>query len=162
LFWYPGEKSEGIAAIDNCKKTGRFAGPAAAMVLAELAIREKRFGDAAILVKELSDAHPKSRFVKWSMAKLFEAQSSAVNAAGVYRDLADEYDMLSAAKRNAMTARWKEASLFNQAGFHGEAENACRKIVIHESGAVSREEGRILKDAAGLLEKLTKTHQRER
>jgi tetratricopeptide (TPR) repeat protein len=151
FFWYPGDRESGIRSIALCKKNGQFTQPVAGLVLAELSIREKKFQEAETTIAELQRAFPKSRLTQWTRAKFFEERKLPLQAAEIYGELADEYDAIPSAWRNALAARWKEASMRDGAGDREQAENACKKIVSKKKDLQDSVSRQIIRDAEKLL-----------
>jgi len=151
FFWYPGDRESGIRSLALCNKNGQFTQSVAGLVLAELAIREKKFPEAETLITGLERDFPKSRIVRWTRAKYFEEQKLFAQSAEIYGLLADEYDGIPSAWRNALAARWKEASLSEDAGNRQGAEAACGKIVLKKKDAMDSASRQIIKDAEKLL-----------
>jgi hypothetical protein len=133
FFWYPGDRESGIRSLALCRKNGQFTQPVAALVLAELSIREKKFQEAETIIAELERDLPKSRLTRWTRAKFFEEGKQLRKSAEIYGGLADEYDAIPSAWRNALAARWKEASLWDGAGARERAQDACKKIVAKKN-----------------------------
>jgi tetratricopeptide (TPR) repeat protein len=157
FFWYPGDRESGIRSLVLCRKNGQFTQSVAALVLAELSIREKRFQEAGKIIAELEHDFPKSRLTRWTRAKYFEEQKLSPQAAETYGGLADEYDTIPAGRRNALAARWKEAVSWDSAGDRKQAEKACEKIVSVKNDLWQRQDPssrQIVRDAEKLAEKL--------
>jgi tetratricopeptide (TPR) repeat protein len=152
FFWYPGDKESGIRSLVACRKSGQFAQPVATIVLAELSIREKKYQEAGTIIAELFGDYPKSRLTRWTQAKYFEEQKKNLEAAEIYRGLADEYDTIPIAWRNALAARLKEATMLDGAGAREQALAACRKIVSKKKEKPDSVTRQIMKDAEKLLE----------
>jgi hypothetical protein len=153
FFWYPGDREAGIRSLVMCRKYGQFAQPVATLVLAELSIREKKFQDAENLIADLERDFPKSRLTRWTRAKFFEEQKLPGQAAELYGKLADEYDSIPSARRNALAARWKEASSWESAKDRNRAEDACRKIMARDGKDQDPTSRQIMRDAEKLLAK---------
>jgi tetratricopeptide (TPR) repeat protein len=152
FFWYPGDKESGIRSLVVSRKSGQFTQPVATIVLAELSIREKKYQEAGTVIAELLRDYPKSRLTRWTQAKYFEEQKKNLEAAEIYRGLADEYDTIPIAWRNSLAARLKEATMLDGAGAREQTEIACRRILSKKkdhSDSVTRQ---IIKDAEKLLE----------
>jgi hypothetical protein len=158
FFWYPGDRESGLRSLALARKNGQFTQSVAAFVLAELAIREKKFSDAETAIAQLERDFPKSRLIRWTRAKYFEEQKLFAQAAEVYRLLADEYDTIPSAWRNSLAARWKEASLARDAGDRERAKAACDKIIIRKMDTMADSDSRqIIRDAERLMGKMKKT-----
>jgi hypothetical protein len=152
FFWYPGDKETGVRRLAVCRKRGEFANPVATLVLAELMIREKKYQEAEGYLAELSRDFPGSRLTRWTQAKFNEEQKLYAKAAEIYRGLADEYDTVHAAWRNAFAARLKEAAMFDKAGAGAQAAEACRKIIAGKKDHNDSVTKQIMKDAQKILE----------
>jgi hypothetical protein len=91
--------------------------------------------------------------IRWTRAKFFEEQKLPRQAAEIYEELAGEYDAIPYAWRNALAARWKEASSWDSAGVRERAEDACKKIVAKKKENQDPVSRQIIKDAERLLGK---------
>ncbi len=151
FFWYPGDREAGIRCITQCRKNGQFTRPVAAIVLAELWIREKKYQEAGTIIAELDRDFPKSRLTRWTRAKYFEERGLPRKAADVFGGLADEYDSLPFTWRNALAARWKEASSWQSAGDRERVEIACKRIISKKKDNRDPVARQIIKDAEKLL-----------
>jgi tetratricopeptide (TPR) repeat protein len=151
FFWYSGDKESGIQSLTLCKKKGQFTQGIATVVLAELAIREKKYQEAEKIIVELLHDFPKSRLVRWTQAKYFEEQKLFLKAADLYKGLADEYDAIPEAWRNALAARLKEAMSSDEAGAHPQADEACEKILSRKKEHDDSITRQIMKNAEKLL-----------
>ncbi len=154
LFWYSGDKESGIKSILMCKKNGQIIKPVAALVLAELWIREKKYSEAKHLIKELETAFPKSRFVKWTHAKYFESQNDLSSAASLYGELADEYSNLPKAIKNELAARLKESALFFEANNFAGSKAAASKIISYKNNVSDPLIKQAVRDAEKIIRKI--------
>jgi tetratricopeptide (TPR) repeat protein len=157
LFWYPGDRESGIRSLGLCRKNGQFTQPVAALVLAELSIREKKFEDAEAIIAELDRDFPKSRLTRWTRAKFFEEQKLPRQAAELYGKLAGDYDTIPAAWRNALAARWKEASLWESCGDRERTVKACNMVILKKKDLQDSGSRQVIKDAEKLLKKTKKS-----
>jgi hypothetical protein len=153
FFWYPGDRESGIRSLALSRKNGQFTQPVASLVLAELWIREKKFQEAETVIAELERDFPKSRLTRWTQAKFFDERKLPQQSAEIYGKLADEYDTIPSAWRNALAARWKEASLWDDAGVRQRALDACKKIVAEKKENPDPGSRQIVKDAEKMLGK---------
>ena len=74
-------------------------------------------------------------------------------AAELYGELAGDYDAIPAAWRNALAARWKEASLWESAGDRERAAHACNEIILKKKDNLDSGSRQVIKDAEKLLKK---------
>ena len=157
FFWYPGDRESGIRSLVLCRKNGQFTGSVAALVLAELSIREKKFQEAETIIADLKRDFPKSRLTRWTQAKFFEERKLPREAAEIYGELAEEYDETPSTWRNALAARWKEASLWECADDNDRARDACKKIIAKKRENQDPGSRQIIRDAEKLLGKKKKS-----
>jgi len=129
FFWYSGEKMDGIKSIKTCSRNAQFVGLAATLLLAELYYRENYIFESDAITKGLLAEHPESRLTWWTCAKRGEATRSFAEAAGYYTKLADAYDGIHCARRNALATRVSAALMYFTAGDTVQARNACEKIL---------------------------------
>jgi len=129
FFWYAGDKEEGVRAIRACSRSSSFCGRAASLLLAEVLYRENRFAESDTVTAGLLRLFPGSRFVRWTCAKRAEAAHQWADAARSYAVLADAYDSIPRARRNALTARSKAAHMYFCAEDFVRARQACGSIL---------------------------------
>jgi len=134
LFWYSGNRTEGISRLYTCKNKSSFSGLPAALLLADIVAKDERYDEAFGLLDTLEKQYPSSRFVKWTKAKTCAAKHSLSEAAVLYGALADEYDTIPAAFKNACYARWKQATLFNELHDSKQARAACLHLLAKKNG----------------------------
>lgn len=131
LFWYPGSKRDGIAALEACAAGGQLTSDAAKMALVDIFVREKEFAKAETGISELLLHNPGNRFALWSRARLLEARSHPQEAAQVYGQLAAMYARIPCARRNAETTRSEQIRLLRKAGMERQARQVATEALTH-------------------------------
>ena len=134
LFWYPGDKAEGIRKLENCAEKGLLAASAAKMALADIYAKENRHAEAFALIEELKTEYPESRFILWSEAKYWESLNNHAKAANTYSRLAEAYRSVEECKCNYLEVRAKEVEHLTKAGQHEAAERVAGRVVAKHCG----------------------------
>ncbi|MGM0461167.1 MAG: tetratricopeptide repeat protein [Fibrobacterota bacterium] len=101
LFWLPDATQEGITSLIECMDKSRFMSTAAAMVLADVYIRNGQLEKGKPLLDSLLNEYPDSRFLYWSRARYFDALKENYLAGDVYALLARRY-MAASFHHNAL------------------------------------------------------------
>jgi tetratricopeptide (TPR) repeat protein len=156
LFWYSGDKEDGIRRIKSCVKNGRFANTPAALVLAEITVREKRYDECEGDIAALTQRFPKSRFIRWTQIKLYESTKVYREAGDLYQSLADAYDEIPNARRNAVDTRNRAAHMYYLAGEKELARSACDRILLQKQNIQGEFFQRLYRDTEKLLEKVSR------
>jgi hypothetical protein len=154
FFLYSGDKEAGIRSIRACSRNAQFCRLVATLLLGEVAFREKRTGESDSITAGLLRAYPGSRLVQWTCAKRGESIHSYGEAAESYRILADAYDSIPRAKRNALFTRTKAAHSYFSAGSFEQARLACRSVIAWKKGPCDDFCRQLCRDAERLLGKL--------
>ncbi len=154
FFWYSGDKETGIRSIRSCSRNAQFSCLAATLLLGEVTFREKQFEESDSITAGLLRAYPGSRLVLWTCAKRGEAIHSFGQAAESYRMLADAYDSIPRARRNALFTRNRAAHLYFSAGATEQARLACEKVTARKRHPCDDFCRQMCRDAEKLLGKL--------
>ena len=112
-----GSKKRGLEALGRVATEGKWARDVARMVLIDLYKRERRFGDAAMLARELSEKYPRNYLFKLQMADALTSQVLALRKAGKHADEEEKQlqniftslsrdKTLDPATHNLVQARW--------------------------------------------------------
>ena len=157
FFWYSGDKNAGIRSIRACSRSAQFARQAATLLLAEVCYRENKIAESDTITRGLLAAHPASRLTLWTCAKRGEATQSFAEAAASYQALADAYDGIQRARRNAFVTRSKAAHMYFLAGDTLQARDACKKILEKKKGYCDGFCREICDDAGKMLAKMPET-----
>ena len=157
FFWYSGDKNAGIRSIRACSRNAQFARQAATLLLAEIYYRENKIPESDTITRSLLAAYPTSRLTLWTCAKRGEATQSFAEAAAFYQALADAYDGIGRARKNALVTRSKAAHMYFSAGDTIQARVACEKILVKKKGYCDGFCRQICDDAEKLLAKIRKT-----
>ncbi len=134
LFWYPGDKTEGIRKLENCVENGILAATSAKMALADIYAKEDRHAEAITLIEELKADYPESRFILWSEAKYWESLDNHVRAAGVYQRLAESYRHVEQCECNYLEVRAAQVEHLVEAGDHETAKRIAEEVAEAHCG----------------------------
>ncbi len=134
LFWYGGDKQQGIARLKRCIDQGQIAVPAAKMSLADIYVREGQFDEARKTLDELLASFPHSRFILWTEVKYFLAREQLAQAARVYGMLADSYALSPMGTINSLITRRKQIESLCKAGKHAEVKRVVHAMRGAECG----------------------------
>jgi hypothetical protein len=156
FFWYSGDKNAGIRSIRACSRNAQFTRQAANLLLAELYYRENKIAESDTITSGLLAAFPASRLTLWTCAKRGEATQSFAAAAASYQALADAYDGIGRARRNALTTRSKAAHMYFYAGDTLQAREASEKILAKGKDHCDGFCRQVCDDAEKLLAKMRK------
>jgi len=129
LFWYGGDKHQGIERLRQCAGRARFAGPAARLSLADIYINENRLDSARAVIDELRREYPASRFILWSRAKYLLAAGQRRAAAGVYGELSDSYAAAAYGTYNSLATRRRQIELLCEERAGAEARRIAKKTL---------------------------------
>ncbi len=153
LFWYPGNRKEGIKSLENCSRLGSFTAEGAKMILVDIYSRELHYKKAQKLSDLLMQVYPKSRFLLWSKARFYEGQKEPLAAARMYGLLSDSYEKEKYGDYNALVTRLMQIKLLEKNDKKIEAAQLAREALkmgfckrTKRNGKVCREIERILKD----------------
>jgi|WetSurMetagenome_2_1015567.scaffolds.fasta_scaffold00051_48 hypothetical protein len=160
FFWYSGNREDGIRAIRRCSRNSSFCRRAAALLLSEVLYRENRFAESDSITSELLRSFPASRLVRWTCAKRAEAARMWSDAAGAYSVLADAYDSIPEAARNALAARDKAAHMYFCAEDFARARRACERVLERSCARRDAFCMQVRSDAEKLLARLPAEKQR--
>jgi hypothetical protein len=157
FFWYSGDKNAGIRSIRACSRNAQFARQAATLLLAEIYYRENKIPESDTITRSLLATYPASRLTLWTCAKRGEATQSFADAAASYQALADAYDGIGRARRNALVTRSKAAHMYFSAGDTLQTRTACENIFAKKKGYCDSFCRQICGDVEKLLVKMRKT-----
>jgi tetratricopeptide (TPR) repeat protein len=129
LFWYGGDKEDGIRRLKDCIAHGSIAPLAAKMSLADIYINEKRYELARTAIDELLADFPESRFIMWTDAKYYVALKKYSKAAGVYARLSESYSSEKHGTFNSLNTYHRYILMLCKAGRRDEARAAAKKIL---------------------------------
>jgi tetratricopeptide (TPR) repeat protein len=128
LFWFPGNKKEGIARLHTCMQRGTLTPTAAGIALVHIYAQEHRFDEARRLLRRLQQRYPRSRFVLWAAARLYTHQDAHERAARVYDSLSSQYARIPRAIRSRIASTYEAARAYRSAGNCVQARQRCRTI----------------------------------
>jgi len=129
MFWYPGNKKEGIKKLELCGQTAYITRNAARLSLSNIYTDEKERTSAKVLIDKLYESYPDSRFVFWSRVKYFEAGKMYVDAASVYNQLSFQYSGVKNGIYNSLVTKKREAEMYKKAGMNDKVNNICKSIL---------------------------------
>lgn len=151
LFWYPGTIDKGIRQLRDCRQSAQVASTAAGYALAEIYIREERFGEASALLDTLRTRHPSGRFLIWTEARYFSATEDFDAAAAMYRRLHRMYRRIPRARRSAAATLYHTADCLCRGGKSEQAVEACRRLLAAYPPADDPRMREIVRDTHSLL-----------
>lgn len=129
MFWYGGDKKEGIELLENCSKTAYITRNAALSSLTDIYTAEKMYKNSEMLIDVQSRKFPESRFVYWSQAKLYESQKKYSEAAAIYNKLSLQYSTVKNGAYNSLYTKKSEAQMYYEAGMKSLVGPICRTIL---------------------------------
>jgi tetratricopeptide (TPR) repeat protein len=135
LFWYGGDKQQGIERLRRCADSAQIAAPAARMSLADIYIEEKQYEQARITLDTLLAQYPRSRFIKWTYAKYFMATGNNSAAAGVYGELSELYAASPHGTFNSLHTRQLQIRLLCESGNHDVSRKLAKKTLDGKCGS---------------------------
>ncbi|NLD93768.1 MAG: hypothetical protein GX639_14020 [Fibrobacter sp.] len=153
MFWYPGDKKEGIAKLENCTKTAFIVGNAAQITLSNIYTDEKKPEKAIRIIQHLDSLYPSSRFVGWAKVKYFEKLKMYTNAAEEYNKLSSQYLSVKNGQYNSFFTKKKEAVMYYEAGQKSKVQVICKAIL--SDPLLTNED--IRKETKRLLEKVNES-----
>ncbi len=116
LFWYPGDKAEGIRKLESAARKGKIVADAAKMALIDIYTEEKRFTESIEVINSLLSEYPSSRFVLWSKARYYQSLGKNLQAADVYDRLSQSYELNSSGRHNAFVTRMHQLDHLEKLG----------------------------------------------
>ena len=129
LFWYPGNRSTGIAKLKQCSIKSTLTKTASKLSLSEIYIKENKMFSADSLLAELEQQYPQSRFVFWSKVKYFEAQKDYAKAAKIYEKLAQSYLKTQEGRYNYFVTTNLAAHMLKNSGQLNDALALCQSLL---------------------------------
>lgn len=151
LFWYPGNRENGIRKLENCSRSAELTGTAAKLSLCDIYTEEKKPERSLHLIKELEKRYPQSRFVLWSKAKYYEAIQDYSLAAAAYEKLSDSYALVPEGEYNSAVTRNKLAHMLVMNGEKEKASRICEKLLCDKTVINDKT---MRKDTERLLERI--------
>ena len=150
LFWYPGNRQQGIKRVRRCAQQAIITSAAAKLSLCDMYIQEKRFKDAEKTIKQLKQEYPKSRFVLWAEVKYFVAEKRYKNASALYHRLSHSYQNEEHGEYNAFYSRSQRALMLFHAGDITNAKRLCDELLSDKNITKYR---KVNKETAKLAER---------
>ncbi|MDO5576880.1 MAG: hypothetical protein Q4F84_07350, partial [Fibrobacter sp.] len=133
LFWYPGNKKEGIEKLAECGNSAFITGTAALISLSEIYVKENQPEKAWPILESLHEKFPNSRFVLWGKAKYFESVEKFSDAALMYEKLALEYAKLPDGSYNYTQTSLSHAQNLVKSGMNEKAMLVCENLLKEKS-----------------------------
>jgi hypothetical protein len=150
LFWYPGDKAQGIRRLEACSRDGQFSSVAAKLALVDIYSDMQRSDDAERVLSELKTTFPGSRFVLWGEAKHHERCKRFAEAGETFGLLADSYAAVPGGRYNEIVTRKRQAQALIEAGLRERAAEVCRTAI----SACADPQGMPVKGECGDVEKM--------
>lgn len=129
LFWYPGNRTNGIERVKRCAEKGVIIGKAALIPLCEMYIQDKKIKEARIIMEEFKKDYPDSRFVLWSEAKYYESEKEHEKAAAIFEKLSNSYKLEKNGEYNYIFTMFKRAEMNFEDGDKGTASSICKELL---------------------------------
>lgn len=129
LFWYPGNRQDGIERVERSASRAKITASAARLSLCDIYIQEKRFEDARTAIELLKNDYPDSRFVWWAEVKYFEALDQYDSAEEVYYLLAQSYSTEEYGEYNYFYSSSRRAEMLFNAGRYETANTLCDNML---------------------------------
>lgn len=129
LFWYAGDREEGIRRIIRCSQKASITADAASLSLCDIYLQNKEMQKSFNQITQLKNKFPESRFVLWAEVKYFEAGKAYKDAAACYGKLSRSYGREPAGEYNALYTATREATMLLKAGSKKEAKALCKELL---------------------------------
>lgn len=129
MFWYPGNRANGIKRVQRCAEKGIIIGKAALIPLCEMYIQDKRPDSARKIMEEFKKQYPESRFVLWSEAKYYESQKEYRKAAEVFEKLSHSYKTERYGEFNYIFTMFKKADMIFKSGDKDVTTLICKELL---------------------------------
>ncbi len=152
LFWYPGNKKQGIKRLENSGSKGQITFMAAKISLIDVYTQESKYKKSKKLMDSLSTIYPNSRFLLWSKIKYFEALKKHSKAAKVYGELSAHYEKVKYGDYNMLVTRLKQIKLLKKEGHKKEASSIAKETMKCKECILSKDNKRICKDIKKYIE----------
>ena len=129
LFWYPGNRQNGINRVVRSAQKAIVIDEAAKLSLCDIYIQEKQYEKAKQYLTQLKKKYPSSRFVLWAEVKYFEAEKDYESAASVYSHLASQYKIEEMGEYNYIFTKYKQAEMLYRADKLHEVQDICDNLL---------------------------------
>jgi tetratricopeptide (TPR) repeat protein len=153
MFWYGGDKQEGIDRLVRCSKNAKITSPSARLSLADIYIEEKQPEKARIILDSLIVCYPDSRFVMWTYTKYFLATGDTARAADVFERLSASYSKYRYGRLNSLKTLYMQAFLLGKTGKKNQACAIAGKAAGGRCLSCAGPECDVCKDIKAILEK---------
>ncbi len=129
LFWYPGNRAQGIARVSRCSQHAMITDEAAKLSLCDMFLQEKRNKEAKKIIDQMKQYYPESRFVLWAEVKYFEAEMLYEAAANVYSRLASSYKKEKLGEYNFLFTSSRQAQMLYKTRKITNAKQLCYNML---------------------------------
>ncbi|MCX7725648.1 MAG: hypothetical protein N2053_02235 [Chitinispirillaceae bacterium] len=133
LFWYPGNRANGIKRVRRCAENGIIIGKAALIPLCEMYIQDKKAEEARKIMEEFKKKYPDSRFVLWSEAKYYESQREYNKSAEIFEKLSESYKREKYGEFNYIFTIFKKAEMNFKNGDKVATSVICKELLKNPS-----------------------------
>ena len=133
LFWYPGDRQNGIKRVQRSAENAVIIDEAAKLSLCDIFIKEKQNEKAKKYLDQLKIKYPHSRFVLWAEVKYYETEKVYDSAASVYNQLAAQYELLPMGEYNCIFTYYKQAEMLSKTGRKKQAYKICTNILKNKA-----------------------------
>lgn len=154
LFWYPGDKQQGIKRLESCAQSGRISKKASQFSLIDVYIRENNLPRAWYYIDNLKKADADGRFLWWAEAKYYEAAKKYSQAAEKFDNLSKSYENVKFGEYNHIFTMYKTAEMKYKAGDYNSAKNLGNSIL---QKCTFKRATSIKRDTRKLLEKINES-----
>jgi tetratricopeptide (TPR) repeat protein len=129
MFWYGGDKQDGINQLIRCAKQSHMTAASARLSLADIYTQENQLEKAKPILDSLRKSYPDSRFVMWSYAKYFAAVKDTASAISEFGELSASYAGYRYGGLNSLKTLLSQVQYLCAAGRRTEAEKAALKAL---------------------------------
>lgn len=129
LFWYPGNREEGIRRVERCAENAVITKSAARISLSDMYLQDKKSEKANEVIMQLKTSFPQSRFVMWAEVKYLSAEKNYLRAAQIYNTLSKSYEKEAFGEYNSLFTATQKAHMLFLAGQTLSAKEQCSNLL---------------------------------
>jgi len=133
LFWYPGSREEGIFRVERCAEHAFITKNAAKLSLSDMYLQDKKSDKAALIITQLKESFPKSRFVMWAEVKYLEYEKKYLKAAQIYDTLSKSYAKEAFGEYNSLFTTTQKAHMYYMGSEMLLAKETCTTLLANST-----------------------------